>query len=214
MRARCPNRSLFALLLEDPARCVLVCVAGLLGLLVPSSVPAFAQVFQMTGGSSSLLNAEGGSFEVHGGDYTGRVDLGYIGQASLGFFFARPFTNSLLGSGELGAGDQQIPFLLPTDLFDHSFYFLGRGLSLAEKPADGRLFIFAGVTSNGYSAPFLNIARADTPAGAIFYERQLTSFGPVFSHATFFPTGKLRSRPSSGRHGRKIAQSGALRGHW
>ncbi len=131
--------------------------------------PAAGQVFQLTGGASSLLDAEGGSFEIHAADYTGRIDLGYLGGPSLGFFLSRPYKSSILG-----AGDQQIPFVLPTDLFDRSFYFLGRGASLTRNAGDSRLFVFAGTTTDGYFAPFLNIARNDTPSGAIFYEKQLT----------------------------------------
>jgi len=130
--------------------------------------PAAAQVFQLTGGASSLLDAEGGSLEVRGADYTGRIDLGYLGRPSLGFFFSHPFESSLLG-----VGDQQIPFVLPTDLFDRSFYFLGRGLSFSRNLTDGHLFVFAGATADGYYAPFLNLARDDTPSGAIFFDRQL-----------------------------------------
>jgi hypothetical protein len=141
------------------------------------SRPATGQIFELTGGSSSLLNAEGGSLEVHAPNYSGRIDLGYLGRPSLGFSFSRPFKRSLIG-----VGDQQIQFLLPTDLFDHSFYFIGRGMSISRKMTDGSLFVFAGTTSNGYFAPFLNVARSDTPASAIFYERQLSSSIRFFSH--------------------------------
>lgn len=130
---------------------------------------ATGQVFQMTGGASSLLNAEGGSLEVHAENYTARIDLGYFGKPSLGFYFSHPFK-----SGVLGTGDQQVPFALPTDLFDHSYYFLARGVSFSRNVQDGRLFVFGGTTSNGFFAPFLNIARADTPSGAVFYEKQLS----------------------------------------
>ncbi len=138
--------------------------------------PVAGQVFQVTGGSSSLLNAEGGSLQVHASNYTGRIDLGYLGRPSLGFSFLRPYKAALID-----AGDQQIPFSLPTDLFDHSFYFLGRGVSVAEKPHGDRLFVFAGMTSNGYFAPFLNVARIDTATGAIFYEKKLSPTVRLFS---------------------------------
>jgi hypothetical protein len=151
-------------------RLMLPCIVAL-----AFSHPAAGQVFQVTGGSSSLMNAEGGSVEVHAANYTGRIDLGYLDGPGLGFFFSRPYKDS-----QLGAGDQQIPFLLPTDLFDRSFYFLGRGMSLTRN-VDGRLFVFAGTTSDGYSAPFLNIAHSDTPAGAVFYERQLSPSVRFFS---------------------------------
>jgi hypothetical protein len=158
--------------LSRALRIVLAC-----GIALVCSRAANGQVFELTGGSSSLLNAEGGSLEIHAPTYRGRIDLGYIGRPSLGFYFSRPFKNWLLG-----AGDQQIPFLLPTDLFDHSYYFIGRGISFSRNVTAGKLFIFAGTTSNEYSAPFLNITRNDTPAGAIFYERQLSPSLRFFSH--------------------------------
>jgi len=152
-------------------------VVLLSAIVLACSHAAAAQVFELTGGSSSLLNAQGGSVEVHAPNYQGRIDLGYIGRPSLGFYFSRPYRNSLIG-----AGDQQIPFLLPTDLFDASFYFIGRGISLSRKSTDGKLFLFAGTTSNGYFAPFLSITRSDTPAAAIFYEKQLSRSLRFFSH--------------------------------
>ncbi len=111
--------------------------------------PAMAQVFELTGGSSSLMDAQGGSLEVHAENYTARLDLGYLGRPSLGFFLSRPYRSSTLG-----AGDQQIPFVLPTDLFDRSFYFFGRGASFTRNAGGDRLFAFAGATSNGYLRPF------------------------------------------------------------
>ena len=152
-------------------------VAILFAIALICSRPASGQIFELTGGSSSLLNAEGGSLEVHARNYSGRIDLGYLGRPSLGFSFSRPFKRSLIE-----VGDEQIPFLLPTDLFDHSFYFIGRGMSVSRKTDHGNLFVFAGTTSNGYLAPFLNVARNDTPASAIFYERQLSPSLRFFSH--------------------------------
>jgi hypothetical protein len=161
------------MLLLKALRAAIVCAIALV-----CSLPAAAQVFELTGGSSSLLDAEGGSLEVHAANYTGRIDLGYIGRPSLGFYFTRPYKNS-----QIGAGDQQIPFLLPTDLFDHSYYFLGRGMSLSRKLTNnGKLFLFAGTTSDGYFAPFLSVARNDTVASAIFYEKQLSRSLRFFSH--------------------------------
>jgi hypothetical protein len=142
--------------------------------------PAVGQVFQLTGGSSSLLNAEGGSLEVHANNYTARIDLGYLGRPNFGFFLSRPYKTSILG-----AGDQQIPFVLPTDLFDSSFYFLGRGMSLTRNAGGSRLFVFAGATTDGYSAPFLNVARIDTPSGAMFFEKQLSPSLRFFSRNIF-----------------------------
>src|SRR5579863_10535259 len=148
-------------------RALLVAIVCVICLAWPNR--AEGQVFQLAGGSSSLLGAEGGSIEIHASDYTARIDLGYLGGPRLGFFLSRQYKTSVIG-----AGDQQIPFVLPTDLFDNSFYFLGRVLSLTQPVENGHLFVFAGTTTDGYFAPFLNVARNDTPSGGIFYEKQLS----------------------------------------
>ncbi len=146
----------------------------MIGLAGPCA--AFAQVFALTGGSSTLLNAQGGSFEIKGENYTGRIDLGYFGRPSFGFFLLRPYRESLIG-----AGDQPVSFRLPTDLFDHSFYFLSRGLSVTRKKHGTRLFAFAGATADGLTTPFVNVARLDTPASGLFYETQLSPNLKFFS---------------------------------
>src|SRR5260370_29973815 len=152
-------------------RLVLFTMIGLAG-----PCAALAQVFALTGGSSNLLNAQGGSFEIKGENYTGRIDLGYFGRPSFGIFLLRPFHNSLIG-----AGDQPVSFLFPTDLFDHSFYFLSRGLSVTRKKHGTSLFAFAGATAEGLTTPFVNVARLDTPASGLFYETQLSPNLKVFS---------------------------------
>ena len=201
MNAAAPFGHGAARLLPKALRAAIVCAIALV-----CSRPAAGQVFELTGGSSSLLNAEGGSFEVHAANYTGRIDLGYLGRPSLGFAFSRPYKKSLIG-----AGDQQIPFVLPTDLFDHSFYFLGRGMSLSRKATGGNLFLFAGATSNGFFVPFLNIARSDTPAGAIFYERQLSPTLRFFSHNILSQRQtSIQAVEWSGRKDTKMALSAGL----
>ena len=131
--------------------------------------PAAAQVLELSGGSSSLFNAHGGSVGFRGRNYAGRFDVGLFGKPRFGYFFTTPFRGY-----NWGFGDQAIPFVLPTDLFNPSYYFLGRGVSAARKDARSKLFVYAGATSTGFALPFLNVARTETPTGLVFYERQLS----------------------------------------
>jgi hypothetical protein len=156
-------------------RWALVCLASL-----AVSTSAHGQAFALTGGSSSLFDAHGGSVEMRSPNYTGRLDFGYLDGPSLGFSVLHLYHGALLD-----AGDQEIPLVFPTDLFDRSYYFFGRGLSVLHKTRDTRLFVFAGATSIGYWAPFLNVARTGSFTGAIFYERQLTPSLRWFSHNVF-----------------------------
>lgn len=127
-----------------------------------------------------MFDAHGASVEMRSPDYTGRVDFGYLDGPSFGFSLLHLYRGALVN-----AGDQQIPLVFPTDLFDRSYYFFGRGLSVLRKTRDTRLFVFAGATSLGYWAPFLNVARTGSFAGAIFYERQLSPSLRWFSRSIF-----------------------------
>src|SRR5260370_17243572 len=95
-------------------RLVLFTMIGLAG-----PCAALAQVFALTGGSSNLLNAQGGSFEIKGENYTGRIALGYFGRPSFRFFLLRPYPNSLLR-----ARDPPISFLFPPPPLPPPFSFL------------------------------------------------------------------------------------------
>lgn len=130
---------------------------------------ASAQAFKLQGGTSTLFDGHGGSLEVRGANYTGRLGFGLIGdRPHVGFFFATKWRNILWT-----AGDQLIPFTLPTDVFSHSYYFLARGAGAAWKDGHNAVFLFAGATSKGFATPFLNLAEADTGTALLFYDRKL-----------------------------------------
>jgi len=142
--------------------------------------PAGAQVIQATGGTSNLFNATGGSLELRGLNFTDRIDIGYAGKFRTGFSVLRG-----LKGGILDLGDQAITFTLPTDIFDQSHYFLGRGASYSRGNHDHKLFIFAGATANGFIAPYLNVASVDTPAVAVFYETKFSANWKFYSRNSF-----------------------------
>ncbi|MBZ5641516.1 MAG: carboxypeptidase-like regulatory domain-containing protein [Acidobacteriia bacterium] len=144
------------------------------------AVPAGAQVIQATGGTSNLLNATGGSLEFRGANFTDRFDLGYNGKLRSGFSMLRGFKG-----GIIDLGDQTIAFDLPTDIFDQSHYFLGRGAGFSRGNNDRKLYFFAGETANGFFAPFLNVATIDTPTVALFYEIKLSARWKLFSRNAF-----------------------------
>ncbi|MBI1750200.1 MAG: hypothetical protein HY234_01755 [Acidobacteria bacterium] len=149
-----------------------VCLAA----LAPPAA-AQGQAFKMQGGSSTLFGGHGGSVEIRGDKYTGRVGFGLLnGKPRYGIYFAASWRNVLWG-----AGDQAISFTLPTDIFNHSYYFLGRGVSASWKNGRDSIFIYGGATSLGFTTPFLNLAEADRKTALIFYERKLTPSLRFFS---------------------------------
>ncbi len=127
-----------------------------------------------------MFDAHGASVEMRSPDYTGRLDFGYVDGPSVGFSVLHLYRGALID-----AGDQQIPLVFPTDIFNRSYYFFGRGLSAMRKTRDTRLFVFAGASSTSFWAPFLNVARGGSFTGAIFYERQLSPSLRWFSSNVF-----------------------------
>jgi hypothetical protein len=137
-------------------------------LLTMMAAVAHAQVFRVQGGDSSLLNAEGGSVEFKAPDYDGTVGFGFFnGKPQFGGNTRYQFHGyTLLG------GDENIPFTLPTDVFDASHYFSVRGAGVTRTGETGRFYAFAGTTATWLGTGFFNAASSDRPAGVFFYERK------------------------------------------
>lgn len=167
-----------AKLARAPQRLILAALCGFLLSGLPAAV--HAQVIQATVGTSNLYDASGGSLELRGPDFTNRIDLGYAGHLRAGFSMARAYRG-----GILDLGDQTITFDLPTDIFEQSNYFLGRGVSYTRSTAGDKLMVFSGATANGFFAPFLNAASIDTASFALFYERKLTPHWKFYSRNAF-----------------------------
>lgn len=142
--------------------------ALILAFLLPAA-SAYAQVFRVQGGDSTLLDAQGGTIEIKAPDYDGSLGFGfYQGHPEFGGNSRYKFHNYTVL-----AGDENIPFSLPTDVFDASHYFTARGLGVTRKYEDSRFYAFAGATSTWTGTGLFNGASADRPAGIFFYERKL-----------------------------------------
>jgi hypothetical protein len=168
--------------------------------------PVGAQVIEATGGTSNLFNATGGSLELRGTNFTDRFDLGYAGKLRAGFSMTRGFRG-----GIVDLGDQNITFSLPTDIFDQSHYFLGRGTGYSRGKQDHKLFIFAGATAKGFITPFLNVAAIDTPTVALFYETKFSTNWKFYSRNAFSSRQtSIQSLEWSARHDMRFAASGGI----
>jgi hypothetical protein len=135
---------------------------ALLALLLAGS--AVAQVFKVQGGTSTLLNAEGGSVEFKAPNYDGSVGLGFFE----GHFEYGAEARRLFHGYTLLAGDDTVPFTLPTDVFDSSHYFSARGIGAIHKNSESCLYVFAGATSTWLGTGFFNAATSNDPVGILF----------------------------------------------
>jgi hypothetical protein len=137
----------------------------LIALWCPSS---HAQIFHPQAGSSSLFNAHGGSVEFQAPGYSGSVGAGVIDGSLV---FGEVLRTQFHGYG-LTAGDDVLPFNLPTDVFVNDHYFFGKGLGVAKKSGRIGFAAFGGATSLALGAPYFSAARAEQPFGLFFAQFQ------------------------------------------
>jgi hypothetical protein len=79
------------------------------------------------------------------------------------------------------AGDDMVPFTLPTDVFDSSHHFSARSLGATKKNPDRTFYTFVGTTSTWLGTGFFNVATSNAPVGIFFYDRKLTERLRFFS---------------------------------
>ena len=142
--------------------------------IVPRSA---AQVIQLSGGSSSLMETQGGSVQVESENTRGTFGIGWHDGLRAGFLAESTFNGT-----KVSLGDEIIPFVLPTDVFDTSYYLWGRGIGLRRPTGGGDAIVFAGYTSESLNTPFVNTASPDDPVAAFFYRHPL---GPKFRFSSF-----------------------------
>lgn len=146
-------------------------------ILLLLSVSATAQVFEVQGGSSTLFQADGASFQVRAPNYQASVGAGFLnGHFRFGASASEQWKDTIIG-----AGDSAIPVQLPTDIFDASHYFLARGASVSWKKGRTQLFGFGGATTVGFASPFFSGATAENKSGVFFLDTSLTTKLKVFS---------------------------------
>jgi hypothetical protein len=147
---------------------------GSLGLVLLFSViagsSADAQIIRVQAGSSSLIDADGGSVQLQAPGYDAAFGAGLIAnEVQLGGVVRTEFHGL-----KLTAGDDIIQFNLPTDVFASTQYFYGRGVGVAKKGEKTAFALFGGSTSVILGAPFFQAAKTARPFGLFFLERNVS----------------------------------------
>jgi hypothetical protein len=88
------------------------------GLAIDQSQPA--QAFALTGGSSSSFDTHGASIQVLTPDYRAGLILAILTDRASVFSLLHLYRGALLN-----AGDQQIPLVFPTEIFDQCIFLGG-----------------------------------------------------------------------------------------
>jgi hypothetical protein len=147
----------------------------LIGPPLPLSLPA--QVFEVGGGTSSLVQGSGGSITTHAASY----DL-TLGAGSLqGHLVEGARLVKATPQAKYIIGDNQIAFQLPTDIFDASHFLLARGVGVQTTHNGTNTLAFAGATATAYSSPFFTGATTDNFTGVLFVQKKLGPRLQLFS---------------------------------
>ena len=126
---------------------ILLAIAAVLFLGVPA-MPA--QVFELSGGASTLYGAQGGRVLIHGVNSETTIGGGFVN----GHFAAGGATTRRLHDGSQTLGQQGFSLQLPTDVFDGGHVFFGTGAGIHLVREDGRtLNGFAGLTAQEAGTP-------------------------------------------------------------
>ena len=129
-----------------------------------------AQVFKIQGGSSTLINAEGASVDFKAPGYDGSFGAGlFDGRFEFGAVMRYKYRGY-----SLIAGDDSVPFQLPTDVFDNTHYFSARGIGISSSSKERSLYAMVGTTSNWLGTGFFQSARSEEPVAVLFFERALS----------------------------------------
>ena len=154
----------------------LFCLAGLM-----ASGKAQAQVFEVSGGNSSLYQAGGGSITVQGSNFNMTIGAGTVD----GHLLEGMRSTQTTHRGTWIYGDDRIDFRLPTDIFDTSHYLQMRGVGFNRTQQNGDFLVFAGATSEDSSGPFFNGAKATEPAFLFFLRKKLNPRWQISSNFIF-----------------------------
>jgi hypothetical protein len=131
---------------------------------------ARAQVFEVSGGNSSLYQAGGGSVSMHTPGSETTIGAGMIN----GHFGYGAKTEKQIGKSVYSAGDEQIDFLLPTDVFDPSHYLFGRGLGYQTHGQGLDISAFGGTDSTLDETPIFEGSNFGTGMGFFSVRKAIT----------------------------------------
>ncbi len=143
---------------------IVFCVSTLAGL---AGTGLRAQVFELSGGTSSVAQSDGGRLTVRGDRYAGTFGLGTVDGQLMG---GAALTRKLQGA-QVSVGSATIPFNLPTDVFDSNHFLSGLGATLQTqvqtRAGAADVEVFGGETVSAVDSPFFDASWVNHPSAAL-----------------------------------------------
>ena len=177
--------------------------------LVSCAGDAHPQVIELSGGTSTLYQSQGGTVTVHAKGYNASAGAGMIG----GKFYSGGQVVKSFEARTLILGTDNVPFDLPTDIFETGHYLTVVGLGMRSKVGNANLYSFLGETSTSFNSPFFLGTRAEKPAMMLFASGKVA---PQWTAATkvLIPLSAratiIHSFAYDADHGTKFAVAGGM----
>jgi hypothetical protein len=150
---------------------------GLLFLVLFLHASLLGQAFELSGGTSTLYQAGGGSITVHAPSYDLTLGAGIID----GHIFEGAQLIKATPNSKYIFGDNRISFRLPTDIFDSSHFLFARGIGMSTTRSKTDILAFVGATATDYNSPLFDGAKINDPAGILFLKKIPNSRWQIFS---------------------------------
>ncbi|MBS1800556.1 MAG: hypothetical protein JSS95_12115 [Acidobacteria bacterium] len=174
-----------------------------------SAAPLCAQVIELSGGTSTLFQSQGGTVTVHARGYAASAGAGTIG----GKFYSGGQLVKSFEQRTLILGTDNVPFDLPTDIFETGHYITVVGLGMHSRYGNANVYGFLGETSTSFNSPFFLGTHAEKPAVMIFASGKVAPqwtaatkvLVPLSTRATI-----IHSFGYDSDHGTKFAVAGGM----
>jgi len=108
---------------------------------------------------------------MHAGNYNGSVGLGMVA----GRFVGGAQVVKRGDRNTYSLGSDNIPFNLPTDIFNTGHYLTGIGAGVKTNVGETKVFAFAGATSTSFNSPFFDGAMFQEPAALLLLNEKIGS---------------------------------------
>src|SRR6266481_121199 len=153
-----------------------------LACLLIFACPGDGQVIRVEAGASDQVPSQGGSINVQGQGYEGRLSGGELG----GAFQFGAYAKTTFNNFQFSAGDQYQAISLPTDLFGGSQNVTTRGLGVTlPAPGHANVFVFGGVNTLATGTPLFQAFQNQAPVGLVFIDKAITDNFHFYSRNIF-----------------------------
>ncbi|MGI4853885.1 MAG: hypothetical protein ACRYF4_07570 [Janthinobacterium lividum] len=149
--------------------------------LIFSPLAISAQLLELSGGTSTLYQAQGASLTLHGAGF----ESGLSGGMTNGHFLAGAYLRHVTPAATYSLGLQDLHFGLPTDLFSGEHRLAAVGVGISAQRSGTSMEAFLGESSTRLDSPYVQGFSRLKPTAVLLFARPVTPRLTVSSQLLF-----------------------------